>query len=170
MNERKHQKLTIALLIIYLVTLTWIIVCKLETNFTNLGAMRYRNINLIPYKNTAAMNGQVDTSELFMNVLAFVPFGIYVSMLYKNNNLIQKIIPIFGTSLLYEVLQYLFAIGATDITDLINNTLGGILGIALYVICSKIFRSKTTTIFQVLCSIGTLLMLALLTLLIVTNL
>ena len=58
----------------------------------------------------------------------------------------------------------------TDITDLINNTLGGILGIALYVICSKIFRSKTTTIFQVLCSIGTLLMLALLTLLIVTNL
>lgn len=39
----------------------------------------------------------------------------------------------FSVTLLYEVVQYIFAIGASDITDLLGNTLGGVIGIALFV-------------------------------------
>ena len=35
-------------------------------------------------------------------------------------------------SLAAEIVQFVFAIGRTDITDVITNTLGGSLGLALY--------------------------------------
>ena len=39
---------------------------------------------------------------------------------------------IFAFSFAVEVIQYVFAIGATDITDVIMNTFGGFIGLAGY--------------------------------------
>ena len=41
-------------------------------------------------------------------------------------------------SFLYEALQYVFEIGATDITDLLMNTLGGIAGAGLLILLVSI--------------------------------
>ncbi len=49
---------------------------------------------------------------------------------------------IFLGVLLIESTQYILAIGVFDITDIINNCLGGLLGIALYSIALKIKRDK----------------------------
>lgn len=59
-------------------------------------------------------------------------------MLKSNWSFIKKIIPIFLTSLIVEILQYIFAVGATDITDLIGNTLGGVIGIGIFYLLIKL--------------------------------
>ncbi|WP_174567630.1 VanZ family protein, partial [Gottfriedia acidiceleris] len=94
-------------------------------------------------------------------VLAFIPFGIYISMLKPNWSFLKKIAVIAGVSLLFEVLQFTFAIGASDITDLLGNTLGGIIGIGVYIVFCRLFSTKVNKILNVLTSIGVIFLVAL---------
>lgn len=48
------------------------------------------------------------------------------------------------------MMQYILAIGASDITDIIGNTLGGIAGIVCYILLEKIFKNKCITIINTL--------------------
>ena len=45
-------------------------------------------------------------------------------------------------SLLFEITQWIFSIGASDITDLITNTLGGICGLFLFILMGNISYSR----------------------------
>jgi glycopeptide antibiotics resistance protein len=62
----------------------------------------------------------------------------------------QKIIPIFLTSLTFEVIQLIFGIGATDISDLIMNTVGGTVGIGILYVFVKVFKDKSSNIVKIL--------------------
>ena len=75
-------------------------------------------------------------------MFAFVPFGVFAYALWQEKSFLSQIIPIFLTSLGFEVIQFIFAIGATDITDLIANTLGGIIGIGIAFVISRIFKNN----------------------------
>ncbi|WP_422656870.1 VanZ family protein [Paenibacillus sp. EC2-1] len=166
---KKQKKFTLVLLCIYLIVLTWIILLKMEFDFSLLGQMNLRSINLIPFAGSVIVNGQVDTSEIILNVVAFVPFGIYLSMLQEEWSFGRKLIPIFCVSFGFEILQFIFGIGASDITDLIGNTLGGAIGIAIFGLLSIVFKEKTIPIFNTLALIGTFFMVALLSLLTIVN-
>lgn len=50
----------------------------------------------------------------------------------KKAGFLPKFAFILVFSLTAEFIQFIFAIGATDITDLITNTAGGFLGLKLY--------------------------------------
>jgi VanZ family protein len=63
--------------------------------------------------------------ELIFNIWLFVPLGILLGRISRNPRIL--LIP-FGMSVAIEVSQYVFHIGVCDICDVINNTLGGILG------------------------------------------
>lgn len=153
--KESQNKLTIGLLVIYLIVMTWIIVFKMAFSFQELPNLR--GINLIPFGQSAITNGQVDTSEIVMNILIFVPFGIYLSMLKPDWKFIKKVILIAAVSLLFEITQYIFAIGGTDITDLIGNTLGGIIGIGVYYVLSRFIKKRyTNKLLNILASIGTI--------------
>lgn len=78
-----------------------------------------------------------------MNIVLFIPYGVYISILKDEWNLLKKAVPAFLTGLSYETLRYVFAIGDTDITDLFGNTPGGLLGIALFWILSKVLKDHT---------------------------
>ncbi|MEM5770203.1 MAG: VanZ family protein, partial [Bacillota bacterium] len=65
-------------------------------------------------------------------------------------------ISIAGVSLLFELLQFLFAIGGADITDFIGNILGGVIGIGLYIVLSRILKEKTNKILNILALVGTI--------------
>lgn len=170
MKENRQRNLTRGLLVIYLLVLTWIILFKMQINLSHIGSMGYRNINLIPFQGSAIKNGKIDSSEIILNVLAFVPFGVYVSMLKENWKWFQKAVPVFFLSFIYETLQYVFAIGASDITDLLGNTLGGLIGILLFWLLSKILKENTIKVINVLAVIGTVCMILLIGVLIVVNL
>ena len=49
---------------------------------------------------------------------------------------------IFAVSLALEGSQYILAVGSFDITDLITNTAGGIVGIGVYLIGRTLLRDK----------------------------
>ena len=69
---------------------------------------------------------------------------------------LEKIIPIAGASLLFELFQFLLAIGGADITDFISDTLGGAAGIGLYIVFSKILKEKTNQTLNIAALIGTI--------------
>lgn len=155
-KESKQQLLTTCLLVVYLLTLTWIIIFKMQFSIQELDYLR--GINLIPFHESVIVNNRIELSEIYDNILVFVPFGIYVSMLKNHWSFLKKVAPIAGVSLLYEVLQFIFAIGASDITDLIGNTLGGIIGIAIYFVFRRLLKTdfKTNKILNIFALIGTI--------------
>ena len=163
------KNVTLGLLIVYLVVMTWIILFKMELDIRLLRQMNLRSINLIPFAGSLIVNGKADMSEVILNIAVFIPFGTYLSMLDRKMSFIMNFLPIFAVILMYEVLQYCFDIGASDITDLLGNTLGGIIGIGLFTVCSKILGEKTVRILNILAAVGTVAVVVLLVLLIVVN-
>lgn len=164
----KSKKLTLGLLIAYLAALVWIILFKFQLSFENFGHMR--NVNLVPFAGSVIVNGEIYIGEIVDNVMAFIPFGILISALWKEKTVCKRILPVFLVSLLFEVLQYVLALGASDITDLITNTLGGCIGIGIFFIFSKVFKEKTNLVINIISMICAVLLMFLLALLILANL
>lgn len=129
------------LFVFYLAALTWIILFKMAVSFDTINH-GIRSLNLIPFKGTMITNGQINFSEMIDNILVFCPFGIYIGVLYRHWNLSEKVLSFFCISLIYEVLQYILAIGRSDITDVIMNTAGGIAGLLVYSLLNKICRNE----------------------------
>lgn len=146
----KERNITKILAIAYLLIITWIIVFKMQFSMENLPEMR--NINLVPFGESVIVNGKIDFDEIIDNVIVFIPLGLYLNMLKKDWKISRKIGVLAGISLLFEMLQYILAIGATDITDLINNTLGGIVGLGVYTLFYKGLKTekKTNQILNIL--------------------
>ena len=165
--NKKQRNLSIGLFIVYFLALIWIIIFKFQFSFDNLDHIR--NINLIPFSGSVIVNGKLDLSEIVDNVLVFVPYGIFVCMLKSQSSFMEKIISIFITSLIFEILQFIFAIGASDITDLIGNTLGGIIGIGIFYIMSKFFKEKTYKIVNIISLIAAIMLILLVSVLIIAN-
>jgi glycopeptide antibiotics resistance protein len=113
----------------------------------------FRSINWIP-----AFNAK----ETLLNFLAFSPIGLYLGMLLKDKEKksawLKSVLFISLLSLLFEVTQYILALGTSDITDLITNTLGGMAGFAFYFAIRKRMGEKTDRAFITLGSIGTILL------------
>jgi glycopeptide antibiotics resistance protein len=153
-NKRSNQyKLTIALFSAYSIILVWVIIFK--TQFSVGDLPQYRGLNLIPFAGSAVKNNQLDFSEIFSNILVFIPFGLYWSMIKKNWAFGKKIMLIAGVSLFFELIQYVFAIGGADVTDLISNTLGGVLGIGLYAALSRLLKENTNKVLNILALVAT---------------
>lgn len=124
-NNLLNQMIRISF-VLYIFLLTWIIVFKFRIDIRNL---RYlRTINLIPFKENAL-------KEILINIFLFIPYGMYLRELTKKKSLTVGIIIL--TSFIFEVLQYILHIGISDITDVMMNTLGGMVGILLISILEK---------------------------------
>lgn len=81
------------------------------------------NINLEPFAYMFS-----DFTNSFLNVLLFVPLGILLPLLWTRfKNPLRTVSFGFSVSLLIELLQ-LFTYRATDINDLMTNTLGTLIG------------------------------------------
>ena len=155
-STKRQKKLTVLLLVVYLVVLSWIVLFKMKFDISLLKNMNFRSVNLLPFAGSLVVNGKVAISEIILNIVAFIPFGVYLSMLNVNWGFLKKILPIFSVSLLYEITQYIFAIGASDITDLIGNTLGGAIGIGIFFLLQRLLGKKTIKFLNILATIGTI--------------
>lgn len=167
MNNTKQ--LTRILFGIYFILLAWIILMKTELSFDSI--YRMQSLNLIPFAGTAVRNNQLDYQEISLNILIFLPFGLYLSMLKPHWHFLQKLLPVFLVSFLFESLQYVLSIGATDITDLLGNTLGGLLGILLYQIIVYGLKDhhKAQRLFNLLAGLVTFLFFLIMVALFIVN-
>ena len=81
------------------------------------------NFNFIPFIGMAA-----DLWESILNVIMFLPLGVFLSLLWKRfRNCGSCVLFGFALSLTIEILQ-MFTFRATDVNDLMTNTLGALLG------------------------------------------
>lgn len=155
-SKSRQHKITVGLLVIYLFAMTWIILFKMQFSLTSLlQVTNFRSINLVPFAGTAVYDNQLHFPEIFYNILIFVPFGIYISILKPYWPFLLKLAPIAAVSLLFETLQYIFIIGGSDITDFLANTSGGVLGILIFLIFKKLFKNKATKLLILLAILGT---------------
>ena len=158
-NSEKTSKLTIILFAIYLLLLIGVILFKLPFYSPDFFAEE-RTINLIPFGGSFDEHGALLLRELLYNVLLYVPMGIYICMLKNEWSFVRKLYAIIGFSLAVEVIQYIFAMGRTDVTDLITNTLGGIIGIGISVILFKIIKKNTIKIINIVALVITICIVA----------
>lgn len=157
------KKLTLGLLIFYLAVLTWIIVFKMRVSFEEFGGIR--SMNLIPFGASVIVNGKIDYTEIIQNVLAFIPFGVLIYTLWEEKRLVWKILPMVLTSLAFEIVQYMLAIGVADITDVITNSSGGMLGLGIAFGISKIMKKnwrKYINLLSLICAVALTLFIAVL--------
>lgn len=163
----RTKKATYIIFGFYFLALAWIILLKGQLSLAGFGT--YRNINLIPFQGSVIVNGKIDFDEIIGNVFVFIPFGVFMGTLFPEKPFYLKILPAFFASLAFEILQYLFAIGATDITDLITNTLGGLIGLGIYFLLERFLGEKTLAVINWLSLICALLLVALISVLLFSN-
>lgn len=143
------------LLALYLVTLIWLVLFKLKFNISSVLNYHHRSLNLIPFAAPSIVNGEINFGEMIFNCIFFIPFGLLLNVNFKKIGFLPKIASILVFSLSAELIQFIFAIGATDITDIITNTFGGFLGLKLYTLCNKFINNERLD--TVIMSIGAVL-------------
>jgi glycopeptide antibiotics resistance protein len=106
------------------------------------------------------LNGKGDFGEVILNVVIFVPLGIYAGILFKRWPFGKKLFFFFLVSLVVEGLQFILAVGAFDITDIITNTSGGIIGLMIFKAIEKAFNNSVQAqkFINIIAAIGTVLM------------
>ena len=104
-----------------------------------------------------------------MNAVLFFPFGVYLKMLDIPTR--KAILYGFSFSLLLELGQLAFALGACDITDLITNTSGTATGVCLYLLTVRLFKNQANVnkVFRILALTATILLGLLLLMLYLAN-
>jgi len=75
--------------------------------------------------------------EIILNIIMTIPFGFLYSIIRKNINVIKVIVSTFLFSLSIELTQLIMTIfllnyRSFDVTDLITNTFGGLIGYLIY--------------------------------------
>jgi glycopeptide antibiotics resistance protein len=153
------DRLTIVLFNIYLVAICWILLLKLGVRFSYMGKQR---VDLVPFNDPSILS-----AENIMNTVVFVPLGIYAGVLFERWVFGKKLLFFFLLSFTVEALQYILRVGAFDITDIITNTLGGIIGFIVFQAIEKAFnnRLQAKKFINIMAATGTVIMIVLLLLL-----
>ena len=91
------------------------------------------NINLVPFSRDIGVT-------FYLNIIMCVPLGFLLPLIWKDYRKIYKTTIVgLGFSLLIELSQ-LITTRATDIDDLIANTIGTVIGYLIWKVFSKIFN------------------------------
>lgn len=146
--------LTRTLFAAYLLVLLWLVLFKFS--YDPVGVIREfqtRSVNLVPF-------AWAQKNEMIANLLAFIPFGVMLSVTLKHVVFKYKLAGIFAFSVAVEIIQYVLAIGVTDITDVMMNTLGGFFGLAVYSVAGS--HSDEGYLDRCILIVGMLLLLAIL--------
>ena len=103
--------------------------------------------NLVPFSSIA--DALLSTSEvalqlLFLNILMFVPMGVFLPWVFPKLDRLYKAVLIFlGATLLIELLQAVLPGGrAFDIDDILLNAFGGAIGYSLFALVSMLAGKK----------------------------
>lgn len=145
-TKRRLQLGSFILLVLYIAVLMY--VCFISEDYGRDNVSSYYRYNLIPFKEIRRFYFYRDivgirafVTNLFGNVIAFMPFGFFMPVLRKKERQIGRMAFLtFLLSLFIETVQLLTRVGSFDVDDLILNTLGGILGYVLFYILNKIRR------------------------------
>jgi glycopeptide antibiotics resistance protein len=121
--------------VVYTIFLVWVILWKCAMPF--IGDGTEQSINLLLF------NGNTRW-ELEFNIAIFIPLGFYLVATAQSQKLfvftlIRQLLTVLFMSFMLEVMQFILAVGRSDVTDLLTNTLGGAIGIIVTYAIMKLF-------------------------------
>ena len=168
MNNKEIKRLNILSIIlfcIYFLLLIWIVLlkCNIYLSITN-GYFEFKTLTLkerfdyylipfIDYINNDSTQTFIKFKDGILNVIVFIPLGLYLSFFIKNNKFIKVIFYTFLISLLFEIIQLFSLLGSFQTEDLILNTFSGLLGYIIYKIIYKEKNIKVLNILSLICII-----------------
>ncbi|SKC81857.1 VanZ family protein [Krasilnikoviella flava] len=138
----------------YLALVTWLVLWKLGT--PAIGDPGSRVIKLVPFV-AAGGSGASEPVELVLNLVIFLPFGVYLGLLVPAWPWWKVAGTLAGASALLEVAQYVLAVGSSDVTDVVVNTAGGLAGLGVVALARRTFRARTAAVMTRWCAAGTTL-------------
>ena len=124
----KEERVSCAVFSVYMALLCWLVLFKLRVSAEDIQCIR--SLNLIPFY--YGSESSIHLREVLYNVIVFIPAGFYFSALFSKRNVLYAPTAVAAVSLTFEILQWIYSIGASDITDIITNTLGGFCGMLLF--------------------------------------
>jgi len=130
----KKQIICGIVLILYTAVLVWLVLFKMSFSLADIYPVR--EINFIPFYYSAS-SGDIPLYEIVLNVILFIPFGFLLYKTFQRMTFSSGVLAVFLVSLAFEILQYVFSVGVSDITDLITNTAGGGIGFYLAAVFTK---------------------------------
>ena len=144
-KEFNHKAVMKLLFIIYMCVLVYVVFFAEAMGRTPQDGYVY---NLTPLKEIKRFMryiwdndalGRVSRLNIFGNIIAFIPFGIYLPYTSESKlGFISTFLYTFSLSLTIELVQLITKVGSCDVDDIILNTLGGVIGYILWYIYTKL--------------------------------
>ncbi len=144
-KEFNHKAVMKLLFIIYMCVLVYVVFFAEAMGRTSQDGYVY---NLTPLKEIKRFMkyiwdndalGSVARLNIFGNIIAFIPFGIYLPYTSESKlGFISTFLYTFSLSLTIELVQLITKVGSCDVDDIILNTLGGVIGYILWYIYTKL--------------------------------
>ena len=144
------------LLAAYVLVLLWLVLFKFSFHISAVFHHHHRSLNLVPFAAPSRIHGRINYMEMVYNCVFFIPFGLLLNVNFKKVGFFPKLAFMMVFSISVELIQYIFAIGATDITDVITNTTGGFLGLIIYDLSKKIITQEKLD--QIIITVGIVLL------------
>jgi len=125
--RRGAGALTATLFVVYAVLLAWTVLWKLDMPW--IGGVG-RVVKLVPFI-AADGEGASEPLEVAANLALFIPIGMFLALLAPRWGWLKTTAVVAAGSAALELTQYVLAIGRTDVTDVIANAAGGLVGYVL---------------------------------------
>lgn len=144
-KEFNHKAVMKLLFIIYMCVLVYVVFFAEAMGRTPQDGYVY---NLTPLKEIKRFMkyiwdndalGRATRLNIFGNIIAFIPFGIYLPYTSESKlGFISTFLYTFSLSLTIELVQLITKVGSCDVDDIILNALGGVIGYILWYIYTKL--------------------------------
>ena len=144
-KESNHKAVMKLLFIIYMCVLVYVVFFAEAMGRTPQDGYVY---NLTPLKEIKRFMkyiwdndalGRAARLNIFGNIIAFIPFGIYLPYTSESKlGFISTFLYTFSLSLTIELVQLITKVGSCDVDDIILNALGGVIGYILWYIYTKL--------------------------------
>ena len=149
MTKKTAKRIRIAgslLFVVYLLLLIYFLF--FAESYGRAGGLEEYRYNLIPFREIQRYVRYPDllgtyavVTNLAGNVIGFLPFGAILPVLNRNTRSFWKMLLLsFEFSAVVEVTQLILKVGCFDVDDIILNTVGGIAGYGIFVLCNRLRR------------------------------
>ncbi len=133
-NQKVWNIINLSLLLIYSLIIIYKVILSRQPETIE------RKIDIIPFH--SYYNYFLgENPEAFLtnraNILLFFPFGISLYETVKSKKTLVVLVISFCLSLLIEITQYIFALGMSELDDVIHNTFGAFLGTFVFKVYEK---------------------------------
>ena len=148
-----NKKRLIILYTLYFIALMWIILGRMNiSEFCG----KYRGVVLTPFTDEYFYTSKFAHDVCIIgNVLLFIPIGIYLPLFFREKKtfirIVLSLLCIVFASLFLETMQYILEIGTSSSTDLIHNSLGGIIGVFIYEVLKRFVSNKIIDLINKWC-------------------